>query len=453
MSSVESDADFFKPTITIITRPSTKFNPVTSDYPSLPNNISLINCSHTTLPGQLISNVDTPSENDWAFHPLYSQSQVASKSRFWQIGYNSLYQCLVTIYGFIDGKQMESPIYHRIEAKAGKTLLEQALQEARIRYLNKYREGARPAGEVNYDIKPQKANHYNIPGDLKDNGKAKPVNCKHFPVIIQGKIDGNRATLNLKGDHVNVLSLNLIDFAWLEPQRAEIKVFFSYLPEGTRIDTELYRHGWNHEYINSVLQTKLHCHPHNHLIKIYIFDIIEPNNLPVEKRFSILIKAYQQYLADGNKDNYFTILAPTIAYSHQDIWDIHHYFTTQLDMEGIMIRKIAGKSTNTKIKESATYRGKRNNNLLKFKKWKYDEGVIIQVYPVIEQNKYVAMFVIQNSKQRVFPVRPKGTFELRQYWLQNPNVCVGQLYTYKYFEETAYGEPRFPIGECFRINT
>ena len=161
---------------------------------SVPSDViqqSLSDDTHAILPGQQITNIEVPIQQQWCLIPLYQNSQTTdssgnAKMRFWQIGFDGV-ENLITVYGYTDS---DKPTYNsrKIEPKVNRTMQEQALQEARIKYLNKYRESYRPAGEYYSNIQPQLANKYHAPGSLDDNNKPLAINCKNFPVIIQGKL-------------------------------------------------------------------------------------------------------------------------------------------------------------------------------------------------------------------------------------------------------------------------
>lgn len=419
-------------------------------------NVSLVPgaASHATLPGQQITNIEIPSQPQWCLIPLYSQSQTkdvtgAAKIRFWQVGFDGVSK-LYTISGYIDS---DKPIITErdVVPKSTRNMQEQALQEARQKYIIKYRAGSKPLGDIPNDIEPQLSVKYVPPETYDDNNKKKPENCKKFPVVVQAKIDGARALIFLEQGKVIIGSRGGNQFSYLDHIRAEMLELFAFLPPGTVIDSEIYRHGWPIEKILSVLKTVKFKHEHNELLKAYIFDIILPYPAPTEVRFKTLIEALQAYYADGKVNNTFEVLTPIIAYSHQDLSDMHQYFTTKLGFEGLMIRHIAGTNTSGKDYERSLYKGKRNQNLLKMKSWIYDEGIIVGVKEGTGREKGLAIFEV-NYKGDVFTVRPQEEFVYREYWYKNPYLVIGLEYTIKYFEKTEKGVPRFPIGVAFRLN-
>jgi len=428
--------------------------------------------THAALPGQQITNIQVPTEQQWCLIPLYQNSQTTdsvggAKMRFWQIGFDGNDQ-LVTVYGYVDS---DKPTYNSrtIEPKVNRTMQEQALQEARIKYLNKYREGSRPAGEYYSNIEPQLANKYHAPGSLNDNNKLLSMNCEKFPVIIQGKIDGIRAFTYLKGDRIIIESRKSIEFQYLYPIRKELNDLFMYLPPGTAIDTELYRHGWSMETISSIVRTVKIEHHLNKYMKAYIFDIVLPYPASAEQRYATLLQALLNYYNDGYESQAFEVLTPIVVHSHQDLSDALYHFTEELDFEGIMIRHVAGTNcfiqqvdpatykNNKELKEmkkqfdKSTYKGKRNNNLLKMKKWIYDEAEIVDVIGGEGREQGLALFQVKYKGQN-YTVRPQEGFEYRKYWYENPHIVRGLEYTIKYFEDTAYGNPRFPVGVAFRLD-
>ena len=92
--------------------------------------------------GQLIRIDETPNQESWKLVPLFSDS-VLGDTRVWQIGYDHTNNNLKTVYGIIvttkgqAGENLQTS-YHPVKVNnSGRSLKDQALLEARRRYLNK----------------------------------------------------------------------------------------------------------------------------------------------------------------------------------------------------------------------------------------------------------------------------------------------------------------------------
>ena len=215
-------------------------------------------------------------------------------------------------------------------------------------------------------------------------------------------------------------------FSMRDARQSEIDSFESVLKE-------------KREEINSAVTTYKTIHPHNQYITAYILDLITPMQIITIDRCKLLFEAYQNYYNDGNRNTHFRLLTPVYAFSHDDIKDIHNVYVNHYNLEGIMIRNI-----------NDIYKGGRNNSLIKYKKWTYDEGIIIDVYSADGKEKGCALFKLQYNNDILY-CRPEGSFEYRKYWLTNPHTVVGRSYTFKYFSKTNKNKvPRFPIGVAFR---
>ena len=87
---------------------------------------------------------------------------------------------------------------------------------------------------------------------------------------------------------------------------------------------------------------------------------------------------------------------------------------------------------------------------MKVKEFFDEEGSIIEVSDGEGREKGLALFNVRNNTGKLFNVRPKGNFSQRAFWFTHPEECIGKRYTYRYFELTEYGIPRFPVGIAFR---
>lgn len=419
------------------------------------NTQSFNNCPHSVLPGQEICFNETPTQWVWHFVPLYKPSQIEGKTNFWQVGFDGQ-KYLLTIWGFTDGKQMTEPNRKEIVPKVNRNMFEQSLQEIRTAYTNKYREGYRPAGEVFQGFEFQLANKYNRPDATDEKtGKQASQNCKIFPVLVQGKLDGHRAGAKMESTEVIMFKRSTLRYTYFSHVKSELKNFFMLLPPGTIIDGEV----WvpndpddpeAFQTLTSAIKTEEYEHPDLKDVKYYIFDICLQEMYTTEQRYYVLLHAYLQYVQMYGEPKNFNIVSGFLAFSHQDLFEIHEYFTDELGLEGIMIRKIAGNSNKESWLKQTWYKGNRNNNLLKYKKFIDEEGTISEVHSAGGREEGCAIFTILSDQGAIFTVRPQGAFEIRRYWLQYPQTVIGKRYTYKYFTKGKNNVPRFPVGVSFR---
>jgi ATP-dependent DNA ligase len=195
--------------------------------------------------------------------------------------------------------------------------------------------------------------------------------------------------------------------------------------------------------------------PLNSQIEYVVFDIIEPENLPYEDRYALLVKAWYAFLAGRQQGaepiRWFRILPSEVVNSDEEIMAKARYFISQR-YEGIMIRKLAGppdKRTDKTIKESQ-YRSGRVSNLLKWKDFIDEEGTVVGYFEEKSDRKGLIMFKMKSPTGQLFDLRPVGGEELRQKWFATPSKILGKKYTYRFQEYTDDGKPRFPTGVGFR---
>lgn len=404
--------------------------------------------SSEVIEGEVISHQQEPTQANWTIIPIYEYDQ-KGKQRLWQIGYDSRTNQLITAHGHVGGKLQ----YERREVvpKVNRTMQQQALLEARSRWKVKNRSGYLPLGQTSADIQPQLANEYYPPGSTKPDGKTRSTNISKFPVAYQAKIDGIRAIAYNKGTGVEFKSRGGKVFPWLEHIKPEIFKFFSYLPPGTILDGEMYIHGVLMQTLNGYIHTTNFKHPKNEEIQYYIFDVVEQQHLTTANRYLLLYEAYVNYVRNFGEPLTFVILSTGIANSREDMERAHTKYVSQ-GYEGLMIRHLVHPGSSQAEIDRAKYRGKRNNNLLKFKKFRDEEGTIIDVIDSTGREKGLAIFKLRDDTGKVFPVRPQGTFDERRIWFQNRQALIGKRYTFKYFERTKDGLPRFPVGVSFRVD-
>ena len=128
----------------------------------------------------------------------------------------------------------------------------------------------------------------------------------------------------------------------------------------------------------------------------------------------------------------------------------YHDVYVKHGFEGLMIRKLAGSNpTKTQLKQS-WYKGKKNDNLLKFKLFFEAEGTVIAVNEGKGKFAGLAVFRLRTDSGKEFDCTPAATEELKRKWYQERDQLIGKRYTYRYQELTEYGIPRFPVGKGFR---
>ena len=423
-------------------------------FSSGPEDIDIID-TNELFAGQLIRIDETPTESNWKFVPLFSE-RIQGDTRVWQIGYEHTGSQLKTVHGVLittkgdPGENLQTS-YHPIETnKSGRNLQQQAVLEARRRYLTKYKEGYLPVGEelppgLN-GAKPMLAKTYCHPST--DNGKLKSneTRIKKFPVSIMRKIDGIRSLSRLDGNKIAMRSrLNNL-FPHLHHIKEELEVLMKYLPPHCELDGELYSLNVNFQQLTSMVKRVNILHPRHDEIEYWIFDIIDPERMVWEDRYTMLVNAYVKYLEDGNSSSTLRILQTYTANNIEDIDKYHNIFVAD-GYEGIIIRRYGYVESDKRL---AQYRPNRTNSLIKHKVFKDEEVIIIGYEQCTGTEEGAIKFIVKDTRGNDFPVRPRGSIKLRREWFKRGEEFIRKQLTIRYQELSDKGIPRFPVGIAVR---
>ena len=401
---------------------------------------------------ELISLGQNPTNDNWAFPPLHKENQNGALI-YWQIGFDSNKNELLIYRGQVGGKITS---HHSLikTNKSGRDIVSQSLLEAKSRYRNKTRGGYYILGQ-DTDIRQVKVQLASTYRPLEGNNSS---NVKYFPVAVQAKLDGVRAISLMDGNDVRLFSRGNKEFHHLSKLKTQIRSFFDYLPVGSKLDGEGYIHDRSFQQITKIMNVgRSKPYEHEDKANYYIFDLIIPET-PYEERHAILYEAVIQFLKDGNRADDIYVMNYRLAYSHEDIKTIKNEYEGD-GYEGIIIRKIVHDENGKRVlpagkEKESFYKGGRNNNLLKYKSFFDEEGIVVDIYIETQYVKgeeiELAMFRVEKDGKQ-FGVRPVGTFEERMKLLEIPrDKIIGKQYTYKFQEKTDDGIPRFPVGIGFR---
>ena len=374
-----------------------------------------------------------PTQPTWKLTPLYKESG-SGAMLIWHVEFDG--KQLISHYGHVDGKIQENK--REVIPVGGKTVQEQALQEARRDYRLKFeKEFYRPAGAPPSDVKePALANKWT------------PGITKRWPLAVQPKLDGIRMLAKLVVGGVRGRSRGTKTFPFLNHIKTELAPFFAYLPNGIEFDGELYNPDISFNIITSIVRKTKAQDPREGLIRYYIFDITLEAT-PYEERYNILVNAYNRYLEDGNVNHYFTILPTEYVLSDDDVLRKYTEYVSA-GYEGIILRKIAGPGATDKERKESFYKPGRSSNILKYKEFIDEEVTVLGVVNPEGKEKGKALLEVKDIRGNVFTVRPRGSFEMREEWLKHPELVIDKPYTIRYQELSEYGVPRFPVGIAIR---
>lgn len=371
---------------------------------------------------------EEPSKENWALKPLYKTTEEGKESQ-WQVGFCAGEGRLWIMHGLT----ISIPQVKTREVKtnnSGRSLREQALLEARNRYMKMGRKGYYATRGKVHVREPMLANEY------------KEERVKNFPVAIQAKLDGVRALLYLGPDgEVRIVSRTGREWPHLEKIREEAKRLFSHLPPGCVLDGEIYSFRLSFDELSGLMRTTKSSRKDEDKADYFVFDVIDPENSYFEGRYALLEKAFSSFSSAR------VYLLPTYtASSHLDILRAHDIWVGG-GCEGCMVRRISWAETN---KELSLYKPRRCNNLLKCKAPQDEEVEIVGVGEGSGTEEGLAVFRVRDGIGNEFEVRPQGSFSTRKEWFDHPSLVLGRRYTIRFFGKTPKGIPRFPVGVALR---
>lgn len=358
--------------------------------------------------------------------PTLICKDLKNQTRMWEIAFDGTN--LITTHGTVDGQKQEVKRAITIN-NSGKDIYQQSLVEGKKRYQDKIREGYHCIGIDSGFKKPMLADSFDK--------HLKKIIGEH-ELVYQYKIDGERALTSHSSSGIVRLSRSNNPIPFQEHLDYNCMQLLSYLPQGTILDGELYKHGMEFNEISARCSVgRKEPHPDREVIEYWIFDIITQEELTYIQRYNLLCDAFSQCT------NIFNIVVMPLFTCYGSMESImeHLQYSESLGYEGIMI-----KNPNTK------YIHGRTSNILKVKKFIDEEAIIVNVTSGQGTEEGCAIFILyDNLTGKQFPVRPTGTFEQRRYWFVYPHTVIGRFYTYKYFGKRTAGQlPRFPIGMRFR---
>jgi ATP-dependent DNA ligase len=354
---------------------------------------------------------------------------------------------IVTKYGTLDGKKTTHS-RNIPRGKGKKDKFEQGVSEATSKWKAKQdKEGYSETKKkdtvksVKYSaIRPMLAHTYELGSYQKTRGAK-----ISYPALVQPKFDGLRCLAYLDGKGNVVLeSRTGKSFYHLDHIRNELKTFFSMIkivsPDSKfYFDGELYSHVLPFEKITGIcrretltLEEEL---KESVLIRYYVYDCFDLSHLDQtnEQRFDILKKLFSDISTK------YIVLSPTEKVGSEKEMLKWHKKYIEDGYEGIMIRNLAGLY---KIKG-------RSKDLQKYKTFVDEEFKVIG-YHSEEGAAGGVVWECITKDGKEFSVRPRGTVEERQQFLENADDYIGKKLTVIFQEYSEDGVPRFPVGKAFR---
>lgn len=285
-----------------------------------------------------------------------------------------------------------------------------------------------PVGKVWEDRKYYYLKNPNVPKEPK-------AVIPTFPVMAQPKINGVRATIQIAGKDINLLSKegkaynipHVNDFVNMNLDMLEFK------GEDLILDGELYIHGESLQTISSAIKAQ---NLDTQRVKFILFDLAIEGHTNIE-RWNI-IKSYIKPIVEQNLNCPIEIIRTFNVPNDTDAQIVTDRFIKE-GYEGTIFRDRQG--------EYAF--GKRPMTMTKLKRVIDEEFTITDVIPQdVDPSK--GLYVCTTSEGNIFKVNPKGTDQFKQYVLENKEDIIGKQLTCTFYEWTDAGLPFHVIDNIIR---
>lgn len=267
--------------------------------------------------------------------------------------------------------------------------------------------------------------------------KKDKVNFKTDDVMVQPKLDGFRFKAFIENDKTVMLTRGNEVYERMENLKEEMKVFLENLPENFLSDGEIYIHGRDFSEIQSIITNSSATEEDIDSLRAYIFDIIptkeELENYPFRKRKELIDEIFSEH------DFKYLIKTETHEVkSEEEIEELMEFYRKE-GYEGLMIRK-----------GISPYHHGRSNNILKYKEFFTDTGVIIDIEKGEGKFRDQACLVIEDSLGVVTRMIHKDNQDVRKEILANKEKYIGKRYEFSFMERNPKtNAPRHPVGLRF----
>ena len=399
---------------------------------------------------------ESVKHSQWCFPAVFDLNQNGNEL-MWQVGFDG--KNLVTTYGTYTNSKGEIGKFQvsskEVELNSrSKSLTSQALQEARHELLKKTRMGYRLPGHDAKTFMCQLAKEFVPTGTydmVKDKILASNIKKGEYPVFVDVKVDGARALVEetLPGE-VKLMSRSNREMETpLHNLKKQLSTVMQFLPKNCMMDGELYIHGIEFQDLMSIVRTE-HEDPDKDFDSItYMWFDISIGEMDTISRKDLMKSAYKNAEESGEDISKIILVEGAYAKNEEEIEAMLQQ-SIDAGYEGIMIRKThTGSDVSWK---KSLYTGGRNNNLLKYKRFKDEEGIVVEINEAKGRDNGTAVLLLELEDGTRFKCRPTGTHEFRTEVYENRDDYIGMPYTFKYQEKSKTGVPRFPVGIAFRPN-
>lgn len=376
-----------------------------------------------------------PQTQRWVLPMLYNISATGVVYE-WQIGFDG--QCLRRRFCTQKAPQYSST---QVETNnSGKSLNQQAYQDALTHYRNKVHEGYQLPGATEVAMVTGMKGHWYKPGSIKK-----------YPVMLSVKLNGVRALVRHEGgDKLKILSYKNRSFDHLELVAQQVRQLIPYLPPFCTLDGEMYCHGVPFHEITSAVKTNTTVHPRVSEMVYHVFDIYYEENPPTESRYLLLKQVFETAQAHGLLLPNLTLVQQWYARSHEEIMSGRDA-AIQAGYEGVVIRRCGhGSLPGSLDYRMSQYFFGRSNRIFKLKDHFDEEGEVVGVEDCKGKDKGKAKLLVRDRLGHTIPIR-WGNDDERRAWMSNPALVMGKQFTFRHVGRHPKTQiAQQPTGVAFR---
>jgi hypothetical protein len=389
---------------------------------------------------QYLNNVDeTPDALTWCLPKLY-KTDVHGNIREWSIGFDGV-EFLMMSHGIVNENDTSSirTDCSKIELNnSGRNILEQALLDARSRHNYKCNHGYAELTQQNEirTLSPMLANKYDPNKNvIKDKEE----------VVVNPKLDGIRMLALFSRGKIHKYSRGGIKRVNLKHFDKDLQSLARLLGDVT-FDGEIFNLNMNYTQIQSLAQSgwlegKEHLGKDDaEQLEYWIYDIHFQTYpmLDYRQRWTLLHDLYYKTFT-GRTDMKVLLCPQNHAASKADIQYCHQAYIAA-GYEGTIIRKL-----------NVPYKEGRSNNLLKYKDYLTDEGIVIDICSGSGTQDGVGYLVLQDRFGNVFNCNYRTDINSKRAWLVDKSTMLGKIVTFKFQDYQKESKvPRFPVGISIR---
>ena len=359
----------------------------------------------------------------------------------WEIEFVEEEEVLIARSGRVSGKKIPTRI--NIVPKANRTLQQQAIQQARRRYLDKQRKGYRKVdegfGQVKDFLKPMLAQDYTEKRKMSST------------IIVQPKLDGQRLLSYLEDNNVKISSRSGVLYNHITHFHDDIMTLLFLIGPDIMLDGEMYIHGMPENEIGSIIMKGVgangiissESHERVGELEYNIFDYKPRESVGIIERTKILKDAYQLLLASNPLTKIKLIKSEILTeYTYDILLKLREKYEDE-GFEGIMIKQTSDGQTKGVKYNRSLYASGRRVNTLKFKSYDIDIATVMKVIKSEKKDGICVLEMKDNERECIFRLS-HGTHKQNKEWIEKPDLILGQEITYKHQGFSTKNIPRFP---------